>query len=122
MTRSARRGCGRFGDRARVVICPPATLIRPMVEALAGSTVSVGAQDCHSEPSGAFTGDLSAEMLAEAGASLVILGHSERRAAYGESDEQVAAKTGGAIRAGLEPIICVGETLTNAKRTTRSRW
>ena len=96
---------------ARVALCPPATLVARMADALAGSPVLVGGQDCHAEPSGAFTGDIAAEMLADAGASLVILGHSERRAYHGETDATVAAKVGGALRAGLEPIICVGETL-----------
>jgi triosephosphate isomerase len=102
---------GLGGVEARVAICPPAWLILPMSEALAGSAVLVGAQDCHWEASGAFTGDISAEMLAEAGAKLVILGHSERRAGYGESDALVADKVRAALRAGLEPIVCVGETL-----------
>ena len=96
---------------ARVAICPPATLIHRMSQALAGSAVLVGGQDCRAEPCGAFTGDIAAEMLADAGASLVILGHSERRAGYGETDELVAAKVAAALRAGLEPIVCVGETL-----------
>jgi triosephosphate isomerase len=99
------------GGVARVAICPPATLIQRMSEALAGSAVLVGGQDCHFEEAGAFTGDVSAEMLADAGAALVILGHSERRAGYGETDELVAAKVRAAVRAGLEPIVCVGETL-----------
>ncbi|MDR3512140.1 MAG: triose-phosphate isomerase [Caulobacteraceae bacterium] len=95
----------------RVALCPPATLLARMADALAESAVLVGGQDCHSEHAGAFTGDVSAEMLADAGARLVIVGHSERRAAYGEDDAQVAAKALAALRAGLEPIICVGETL-----------
>jgi triosephosphate isomerase len=100
---------------ARVAICPPATLISRLSQALAGSKVEVGGQDCRSEPSGAFTGDVAAEMLVEAGASLVILGHSERRAGYGETDALVAAKVQAAMRAGLEPIVCVGETLGQRK-------
>src|SRR5437879_2163556 len=80
------------GRRVRVAICPPTTLIEPMSEALAGTAVLVGAQDCHCDGAGAFTGDVSAEMLADAGAKLVILGHSERRAGYGETDELVARK------------------------------
>jgi triosephosphate isomerase len=96
---------------ARVAICPPATLIHRMADRLAGSGVEVGGQDCRAEEGGAFTGDLSAEMLVDAGATLVILGHSERRAGYGETDALVAAKVQGALRAGLEPIVCVGETL-----------
>ena len=97
--------------RARVALCPPATLIEAMNRALAGSAVLVGGQDCAAPAQGAFTGDIAAEMLADAGARLVILGHSERRAGHGETDEIVAAKVGGALRAGLEPIVCVGETL-----------
>ena len=96
---------------ARVAICPPATLVQRLVEVLKDSPVLVGGQDCHAEASGAFTGDVSAEQLADAGAALVILGHSERRAGHGESDALVAAKVGAALRSGLEPIICVGETL-----------
>jgi triosephosphate isomerase len=96
---------------ARVAICPPATLINRMAEALAGLPILIGGQDCRPEPAGAFTGDLSAEMLIDAGASLVILGHSERRARHGESNALVAAKAKGALRAGLEPIVCVGEGL-----------
>lgn len=96
---------------ARVAICPPATLVHRMAELLGGLGVEVGGQDCRAEPSGAFTGDIAAEMLVDAGATLVILGHSERRAGYGESDGVVSAKTEAALRAGLEPIICVGETL-----------
>jgi triosephosphate isomerase len=95
----------------RVALFPPATLLHRMAEILAGSTILVGGQDCRPEPQGAFTGDVAAEMLADAGARLVILGHSERRTLHGETDSLVAAKSLGAVRAGLEPIICVGETL-----------
>ena len=95
----------------RVALCPPATLVARMAELLDGTGVEVGGQDCRAEESGAFTGDVSAEMLVDAGAGLVILGHSERRAGYGETDALVAAKTEAALRAGLEPIVCVGETL-----------
>jgi triosephosphate isomerase len=98
-----------------VAICPPATLIAAVREAVRGSAVLVGAQDCHWEASGAFTGDVSAGMLAEAGAKLVILGHSERRAGHGETDELVARKVVAALRAHLEPIVCVGETLDQRK-------
>ncbi|HEY3694769.1 triose-phosphate isomerase [Phenylobacterium sp.] len=96
---------------ARVAICPPATLVERLARALAGGAVLVGGQDCHPKASGAFTGDVAAEMLADAGASLVIVGHSERRAGYGETDAVVADKARAALRAGLEPIVCVGETL-----------
>ncbi len=96
---------------ARVALCPPATLIERMAQTLAGLPVAVGGQDCSPEPSGAYTGDISAAMLVDAGASLVILGHSERRAGHGETDALVASKAQAAIAAGLEPIICVGESL-----------
>ena len=99
----------------RVAICPPATLVSRAAAALSGTAVAVGGQDCRAEPSGAFTGDIAAAMLADAGASLVILGHSERRAGHGETDALVAAKVGAALAAGLEPIVCVGETLDQRK-------
>lgn len=95
----------------RVAVCPPATLVERASRAANGSAVEIGAQDCRAELSGAFTGDVSAEMIADAGATLVILGHSERRAGYGETDDVVCAKVAAALRAGLEPIVCVGETL-----------
>ncbi len=95
----------------RVALFPPATLIHCMSEAMGGGSVEVGAQDCHVEKAGAYTGDLSAEILHDAGATLVILGHSERRTGYRESDVDVAAKVGAALRAGLEPVVCVGESL-----------
>lgn len=100
---------------ARVAICPPATLIGPMAKTLAGTPVQVGGQDHRAEETGAFTGDVAAEMLADAGAKLAILGHSERRAGYGETDELVARKVKAALQAGLEPIVCVGETLDERK-------
>jgi len=106
---------GAAGSAARVAICPPATLIHRMSEALAGTDVLVGGQDGHTEISGAFTGDVAAEQLADAGAKLVILGHSERRAGHRETDTLVAAKVKAALRAGLEPIVCVGETLDERK-------
>ena len=95
----------------RVGLCPPATLIVRMAEALKGGPVEIGGQDCHANASGAFTGSVSAEMLSDAGASLVIVGHSERRAGFGETDADVADKAAAAVRAGLSPIVCVGETL-----------
>lgn len=97
--------------QARVSLCVPATLIERAARVLAGSAVIVGGQDNHTEAQGPFTGDVSAEMLADAGARIVILGHSERRGGHGESSELVALKTEAALRAGLEPIVCVGETL-----------
>jgi len=100
---------------ARVAICPPATLVARAASALRETKVLVGGQDCRAEASGAFTGDIAASMLADAGASLVILGHSERRSGYGETDALVAAKAVAALAAGLEPIVCVGETLDERK-------
>ena len=94
----------------RVALCPPATLIERMARA-AGEGIEIGGQDCRAESHGAFTGDFSAAMLRDAGATLVILGHSERRQGHGETDAVVAAKAEAALSAGLEPIICVGETL-----------
>lgn len=95
----------------RVALCPPATLIAQMAWQLRGGPIELGGQDCHAAASGAFTGSISAAMLADAGARLVILGHSERRAGLGETDAVIAAKVEAALQAGLEPIICVGETL-----------
>jgi triosephosphate isomerase len=95
---------------ADLMICPPATLIASFAKAAAGSTVAIGAQDCHAEVSGAFTGDLSAEMLKDAGATAVIVGHSERRSLHGETDDMVKAKAMAAGRAGLTAILCIGET------------
>jgi triosephosphate isomerase len=107
--RAVAKGIG--GSAARVAICPPATLLHRMASASTGSSLLIGGQDIHAESSGAHTGDISGEMLVDAGATLVILGHSERRADHGETDAIVAAKVKGALRAGLEPIVCVGETL-----------
>jgi triosephosphate isomerase (TIM) len=95
---------------ADLMICPPATLIANFAKTAAGSMIAIGAQDCHAEVSGAFTGDLSAEMLKDAGATAVIVGHSERRTLHGESDEMVRAKAIAANRAGLTAILCIGET------------
>ncbi len=95
----------------RVALCPPATLIAQMAWALKGGAVEIGGQDCHAKASGAFTGSVSAAMLKDAGANLVIVGHSERRQGFGETDADVSAKAEAAIAAGLEPIVCVGETL-----------
>lgn len=96
-------------DRPDVLICPPATLVARAVAQAAGR-IAIGGQDCRAEPSGAFTGDIAAEMLKDAGARFVIVGHSERRHYHGETDRDVAAKARAAWRAGLSAIICVGET------------
>ncbi len=93
-----------------VMICPPATLLVPLAELAAGSPLAVGGQDCHAAASGAHTGDISAEILRDAGASAVIVGHSERRADHGEVDRIVRDKTSAAHRAGLTAIVCIGET------------
>jgi triosephosphate isomerase (TIM) len=98
------------GAAVDVMICPPVTLVQPLAEAARGSRLLVGAQDCHPAVSGAHTGDVSAEMLADAGAVAVIVGHSERRAAYGELDRTVRPKAEAAHRAGLLAIVCLGET------------
>jgi triosephosphate isomerase (TIM) len=95
---------------ADIMICPPATLIASMVEALDGSHVAIGAQTCHAAASGAHTGDIAPEMLKDAGATAVIVGHSERRADHLENDRDVAAQANAAHRAGLAAIICLGET------------
>jgi triosephosphate isomerase len=95
---------------AELVICPPATLIAQAAWKLKGGTLGLGAQDCHPEASGPFTGDISAPMLKDAGASYVIVGHSERRTHHHETDELVRAKAEAALKAGLTPIVCVGET------------
>jgi len=93
-----------------LMICPPATLIAAFAALARGSAVAIGGQDCHAEPAGAFTGDISAEMLRDAGASAVIVGHSERRMYHRETDADVCAKALAARRAGLLAIVCVGET------------
>jgi triosephosphate isomerase len=102
-------GARDFAGKAEIMICPPTTLIAAFAGAARGSSVHIGAQDCHAEPSGAHTGDVSAEMLADAGARAVIVGHSERRADHHETDAQVRAKAQATWRAGLTAIVCVGE-------------
>ncbi|WP_170363560.1 triose-phosphate isomerase [Ruegeria arenilitoris] len=94
-----------------ILICPPATLIHRAAQAVQGSGVAIGGQDCHAEVSGAYTGDLSAEMLKDAGATSVIVGHSERREDHAEKDDDIRAKARAAMNAGLTAIICVGESL-----------
>ena len=94
-----------------ILLCPPTTLVASMATALQGTAIATGGQDCHQNVSGAHTGDTSAELLVDAGASYVILGHSERRADHGETDALVRAKTEAAVAAGLIAVVCVGETL-----------
>src|SRR3954471_24131038 len=96
--------------RTDLMVCPPATLILAFAALARGSQVAIGGQDCHAEDSGAFTGDIAAEMLRDAGASAVIVGHSERSSHHHESDGDVAAKARAAWRAQLTAIVCIGET------------
>ncbi|WP_421851108.1 triose-phosphate isomerase [Oricola sp.] len=98
------------GEEMDAAICVPFTLIERAANAASGHIVAIGAQDCHAAASGAHTGDVSAEMLKDAGAQAVIVGHSERRADHGELDADIAAKAAAAWRAGMTAIICVGET------------
>jgi triosephosphate isomerase (TIM) len=98
-----------------VMVCPPATLIRKVKAVMKGSKIRVGGQDCHWDAAGAHTGDVSAEMLKDATASAVIVGHSERRANHGEKDDVVRKKAEAAHRAGLVAIVCIGETLDERK-------
>jgi triosephosphate isomerase len=97
-------------DHVDMLVCPPATLVAPVADAIAGTALGVGGQDCHAADKGAHTGDVSAWMLKDLGASHVIVGHSERRTDHHETDEEVRAKATAALAAGLVPIICIGET------------
>jgi triosephosphate isomerase len=109
-------GAGSVIAKADLLVCPPATLLAIFAEKTGGilpadqKTLALGAQDCHPKASGAHTGDISAEMLADAGASFVLVGHSERRADHGETDALVRQKAEAAWRAGLTAIVCIGET------------
>jgi triosephosphate isomerase len=103
-------GAGPLAAKADLLVCPPATLLAAFADKARGSKLTVGAQDCHPKPSGAHTGDISAEMLADSGASAVIVGHSERRADHAETDALVRQKAEAAWRAGLVAIVCIGET------------
>jgi triosephosphate isomerase len=104
-------GAAAMAAKADLLVCPPATLVAAFAEkARASKALSVGAQDCHPKASGAHTGDISAEMLADAGATAIIVGHSERRADHDESDALVRQKAEAVWRAGLTAIVCIGET------------
>ena len=103
------------GEDARMIVFPPAVSIQAACLS-APSGIEVGVQNIHPEPSGAFTGETSAEMAAEAGATLALIGHSERRHVFGETDEETALKVLAAVRAGLTPVVCVGETLDERRR------
>jgi triosephosphate isomerase (TIM) len=101
---------GAQGLACDLLVCPPFTAIEPVARVLAGTAVAVGGQDCHIAQQGAHTGDISPAMLRDAGATWVILGHSERRQNHGETDELIREKVLAAVEAGLTPIVCVGET------------
>ena len=101
-------GIGEAGPE--VIVCPPFTALAAAVEAASGTPIRIGAQNMHQEPHGAFTGEVSAGMLLDLGVEVVVLGHSERRALFGETDELLVRKVPAALNAGLEPILCVGET------------
>jgi triosephosphate isomerase (TIM) len=103
-------GAAAVTPTADLLVCPPATLIAAFAARAAGSPVTIGGQDCHAEAAGAHTGDISAEMLRDAGARAVIVGHSERRTFHQESDAEVRAKAFAAWRAGLVAVVCVGES------------
>jgi triosephosphate isomerase len=103
-------GAAGLAGRAGLMVCPPATLMAAFAEQARGSGIAIGGQDCHAEPAGAFTGDIAAEMLKDAGAAAVIVGHSERRTLHRETDAEVRAKARAAWRAGLTAIVCIGET------------
>ena len=98
------------------MLCPSFTALAAVSAALEGSAIRLGAQDAHHESHGAYTGEVSIGMLRDAGCSHVIVGHSERRALFGETDESVRSKTAAALAAGVQPIVCVGETLEQRKR------
>jgi triosephosphate isomerase (TIM) len=104
------------GGSAELLVCPPATLLAQAAWKLRGGKLALGAQDCSAQDSGAFTGDISAPMLKDTGAAYVIVGHSERRTLHHETDELVRAKAEAAVKAGLIPIVCVGETLAERER------
>jgi triosephosphate isomerase len=106
----------RGEDRAEVVLCPPFTALGVVAEALEGGDVKLGAQDLHWELLGAYTGEISAGMLRDLGCCHVIVGHSERRTCFGETDDGVRRKTAAALAAGLRPIVCIGETLVEREQ------
>ena len=115
-------GAASLADRVDLLVCPPATLLARFAARAEKSSVWIGAQDCHAERAGAYTGDISAEMIRDAGGRAVIVGHSERRSEHGESDGEVQAKTLAAWRAGLTAVVCIGETEPKRKAgATRSR-
>src|SRR5262249_24869671 len=100
----------RRAKGVEVVLCPPFTALAAVGEILAGSPIALGAQNCHPEPSGAFTGEIAPSMLTDLGCKVVLAGHSERRRDLGETDAQINRKVGAALAHGLVPVLCVGET------------
>jgi triosephosphate isomerase len=111
LVRELRGLLSQVRDRVEIAIAPPFTALHPVAKALEDSNILLAAQNCHASDSGAFTGEVAAPMLKEVGCSYVILGHSERRQFFGETDAGVNAKTRAVLKAGMLPIICVGETL-----------
>jgi triosephosphate isomerase len=119
LVRELQGALGQAADRVEVVLAPPFTALHPVGQALGGGALKLAAQNCHWEASGAFTGEVAPGMLRELGCSYVIVGHSERRQLFGETDEAVNKRARAVLRAGMQPIICVGETLAEreANRT-----
>ncbi len=111
LVRELRNALSVVRDRVEVAIAPPFTALHPVGKALEDSNIALAAQNCHAAESGAFTGEIAAPMLKELGVSYVILGHSERRQLFGETDAGVNRKTAAVLKAGMLPIVCVGETL-----------
>jgi triosephosphate isomerase len=111
LVRELRAGLGEAAGKVQVAVAPPFTSLSAVGEALRGGPIELAAQDVHWEPQGAFTGEISAPMLAEVGCAHGIVGHSERRQLFGETDETVRRKAGALLAVGLRPIVCVGETL-----------
>jgi triosephosphate isomerase len=111
LARELRAAVSMVRDRVEIAVAPPFTALYPVAKALEGSNIALAAQNCHAEASGAFTGEIAAPMLKEVGCSWVILGHSERRQYFGETDALINRKVAAVLAAGMRPIICVGETL-----------
>lgn len=111
LTRELRNAVSQVRDRVEIAIAPPFTALHPVAKALEDSNIALAAQNCHASESGAFTGEIAAPMLKEVGCAWVILGHSERRQFFGETDAGVNRKVAATLKAGMLPIVCVGETL-----------